>query len=107
MATTKNGPEFLPLSANFILSHLILPEAVTLWIKWDHCRAKFIQRMQFVLVPAGSDHKDSAFRTGDPVLIPGSGRSLGKGNSNPLQYSCLTKEPGGLQSRGSQKAGHG
>ena len=89
MATTKNGPEFLPLSANFILSHLILPEAVTLWIKWDHCRAKFIQRMQFVLIPGGSDHKDSAFRTGDPVLIPGSGRSPGGRQSNLLQYSCL------------------
>ena len=26
---------------------------------------------------------------GDAGLIPGSGSSLGKGNSNPLQYSCL------------------
>ena len=26
---------------------------------------------------------------GDPGLIPGLGRSLGVGNSNPLQYSCL------------------
>ena len=25
----------------------------------------------------------------DTVLIPGSGRSLGGGNENPLQYSCL------------------
>jgi len=24
-------------------------------------------------------------------LIPGSARSPGKGNSNPLQYSCLEK----------------
>ena len=27
--------------------------------------------------------------TGDVGLIPGSGRSLGEGNGNPLQYSCL------------------
>jgi len=27
--------------------------------------------------------------TGDMGLIPGSGRSLGGGNGNPLQYSCL------------------
>ena len=27
--------------------------------------------------------------TGDEGLIPGSGRSLGGGNVNPLQYSCL------------------
>ena len=26
---------------------------------------------------------------GDADSIPGSGRSPGKGNSNPLQYSCL------------------
>ena len=26
---------------------------------------------------------------GDPVLIPGSGRSPGKGNGYPLQYSYL------------------
>ena len=26
---------------------------------------------------------------GDVGLIPGSGRSLGGGNGNPLQYSCL------------------
>jgi len=26
---------------------------------------------------------------GDPGSIPGSGRSLGEGNGNPLQYSCL------------------
>ena len=45
--------------------------------------------MQFVLIPGGSDHKDSAFRTGDPVLIPGSGRSPGGRQSNLLQYSCL------------------
>ena len=25
----------------------------------------------------------------DPGLIPGSGRSPGEGNGNPLQYSCL------------------
>ena len=27
--------------------------------------------------------------TGDTGLIPGSGRSLGGGNGNSLQYSCL------------------
>jgi len=26
---------------------------------------------------------------GDAGLIPGSGRSPGEGNGNPLQYSCL------------------
>ena len=30
-----------------------------------------------------------ACRTGDRGLVPGSGRSSGEGNGNPLQYSCL------------------
>ena len=29
----------------------------------------------------------------NPSLIPGSGRSPGGGNGNPLQYSCLEKNP--------------
>ena len=32
---------------------------------------------------------ESACSAGDPGLIPGSGRSSGEGNGNPLQYSCL------------------
>ena len=36
-----------------------------------------------------SDGKASAYNAGDPGLIPGSGRSPGEGNGNPLQYSCL------------------
>ena len=33
--------------------------------------------------------KESACKAGDPVLIPGSGRSAGEGNGYPLQYSGL------------------
>ena len=33
--------------------------------------------------------KVSAYKAGDPGSIPGSGRSSGEGNGNPLQYSCL------------------
>ena len=36
-----------------------------------------------------SEVKASACNAGDPGLIPGSGRSPGEGNGNPLQYSCL------------------
>ena len=39
--------------------------------------------------PGGSDDKESACNKGDLSLIPGSGRSPGEGNGNPLQYSCL------------------
>ena len=39
--------------------------------------------------PGGSDSKVSAYNVGDPGSIPGSGRSPGEGNGNPLQHSCL------------------
>ena len=39
--------------------------------------------------PGGSDGKVSAYNAGDLGSIPGSGRSPGEGNGNPLQYSCL------------------
>ena len=50
--------------------------------------------------PAGSDGKESAYKAGDLGLIPGSGRSPGEGNGNPIQYSCLenpTDSPWGLK----------
>ena len=37
----------------------------------------------------GSDGKAFAYNAGDPDSIPGSGRSSGDENGNPLQYSCL------------------
>ena len=39
--------------------------------------------------PGGSEGKASACNGGDLGSIPGSGRSPGEGNGNPLQYSCL------------------
>ena len=39
--------------------------------------------------PGGSEVKASASNAEDPGSIPGSGRSPGEGNGNPLQYSCL------------------
>ena len=62
----------------------------------------------------GSDGKESICNAGDWVLIPGSGRSAGEGNDNPLQYSCLENPHGQrslagyslrLQSVGSQRVG--
>ena len=39
--------------------------------------------------PNGSVVKNLPASAGHLGLIPGSGRSLGEGNGNPLQYSCL------------------
>ena len=43
----------------------------------------------YFLGQCGLDGKKSACTVEDPGLIPGSGRSPGEGNGNPLQYSCL------------------
>ena len=39
--------------------------------------------------PCSSVGKESACNAGDLGLIPGSGRSPGEGNGNPLRYPCL------------------
>ena len=50
--------------------------------------------------PGGSVVKNLPANAGDVGLIPGSGRSLGGGNDNPLQYSCL----GNPMNRGAWRA---
>ena len=48
--------------------------------------SKYLTIMGF---PGGSEDKASACNVGDLGSIPGSGRSAGEGNGNPLQYTCL------------------
>ena len=59
--------------------------------------------------PGGSDSKASAYNVGDLGSIPGSGRSPGEGNGNPLSILAWkipwTEKPGRLQSMGSQRVG--
>ena len=50
------------------------------WNWWNRLAKSF---------PVGSEVKASACNVGDLGSIPGSGRSPGEGNGNPLQYSCL------------------
>ena len=54
--------------------------------------------------PDGSVVKNLPANAGDVGLIPGSGRSPGEGNGNPLHILAWripgTEEPGGLQSMG-------
>ena len=49
----------------------------------------FLEFLNTLGFPGGSDSKASAHNAGDTGSIPGSGRSSGEGNGNPLQYSCL------------------
>ena len=61
---------------------------------------------EYYLINGGSDRKESAWNAENQDSIPGSGRSPGKWNSYPLQYSCLEnsmdREPGGLPFMGLQ-----
>ena len=57
-----------------------VPQGVHLWGDYGIMGSGF---------PGGSDGKASARNEGDPGSIPGSGRSPGEGNGNPLQHSCL------------------
>ena len=54
------------------------------------CSAFFCTSLEAQLgFPGGSEVKASAGNAGDLGSIPGSGRSPGEANGNPLQYSCL------------------
>ena len=44
-------------------------------------------------LPGGSGVKNLPAKAGDLGSIPGSGRSQGEGDGNPLQYSCLGNPP--------------
>ena len=49
--------------------------------------------------PGGSEGAESARSAGDLGWIPGSGRSPGEGNGNPLQDSCLENPMDGVTRR--------
>ena len=69
----------------------IISVLVGVIMKW-HCNLIMGFSCIFLMTggfPGSSDCKEPACNAGDPDLIPGSGRSLGEGNGNPLQYSCL------------------
>ena len=59
-------------------------------------------------IPGGSDHKESACNSGDPGLIPGSGRIPGEGNGNPTpvflpgEFYGQRSPAGDIQPMGSQ-----
>ena len=89
------APPSMGFSRQEYWSGVPLPSPTYMYI-WMHLR--FL---------GGSHGRESAYNAGDQFLIPGSGRSFWKGNGNPFQYSCLTEEPGGLQSMWSQRVGHG
>ena len=57
-------------------------------------QTRFGKTYRDVAFPGSSEGKASACNVGDLGSIPGTGRSPGEGNGNPLQYSCLEKSHG-------------
>ena len=74
----------IPLPHGEVLCHFFQPflRACSQGLIWN-C---FYRLLHF---PGGSELKASAWNAGVMGLIPGSGRSPGEGNGNPLRYSCL------------------
>ena len=75
---TKNKPK--TIKKTLIGSHILI---ITLNISGLNAPTKYIQEAK------GMEGKASACNAGDLGLIPELGRSPGKGNGYPLQYSCL------------------
>ena len=76
------------------------------WIESNYHFSKASEVMPVVKNPPAS-----AGDAGDVGLSPGSGRSLGEGNGNPLQYSCLGNSHGqrrltGYNPWGYKRVGH-
>ena len=82
--TFCNLPWDLPTSKNFLKISYTLR-----FMDFDKCL------LSCGTSPGGSEVKASACNAGDLGSIPGSGRSPGEGNGNPLQYSCLENPMGG------------
>ena len=76
-------------SATFLQS-LLRPLVCVLWVGllyYGGIKCDVLRKI--VRLPRWLSGKDSTHGTGDMSSIPGSGRSLGGGNDNPLHYSYL------------------
>jgi len=57
--------------------------------KWTYLERNTLSKYERASLIAQLVIESSACNAGDLGLIPGSGRSPGEGNGNPLWYSCL------------------
>ena len=70
-------------------SYLPYPKSSSLYFSWITPIIFKMISIDYEPSIGGSEVKASAWNVGDLGSIPGSGRSPGEGNGNPLQYSCL------------------
>ena len=64
-----------------------------MWRVYTVCH-RFLLPPLIIDLPGGSDGEASAYNAGDLRWIPGSGRSSGEGNGNPLQYYLPVRSHG-------------
>ena len=64
-------------------------ETRVLSLGWEDPLEKGMATHLSILPLVAQKVKSLAYNVGDLGSIPGSGRSSGEGNGNPLQYSCL------------------
>ena len=64
------------------------------WVRKFPWRRARLPTPVFLGFPGDTDSKESACNVRDLGLIPGLGRSLAGGHSNPLQYSCWASPHG-------------
>ena len=72
-----------------ITNWLLMPPSVSQGQISPRLNDSLVSYLPFTFCAGASDGKAFAYNAEDPGSIPGSGRSPGEGNSNPLQYSCL------------------
>ena len=113
-----NAQKFLIILWNYpsliyqfrIIFYKVRNAVSTLWSTllryWKNCMISLNSHYLWWYIWGGSVSKESAWIVGDLGLIPGSWRSPGERNGNPLQYSCLENSMDRgiwwLQSMGSQ-----
>ena len=71
----------ITIRASFVVQRIIFLNCVYFDLYLDYLYSKASLVIQSV--------KKSTYNARDLGSIPGSGRSPGEGNGNPLQYSCL------------------
>ena len=79
-------------TANVILhDEILITHSLTVRVKQQCSLLPFPLTIMLMVLWASlvTQMLKSVCSAGDPGLIPGSGRSPGEGNGNPLQYSCL------------------